>query len=207
MASAESGVFTALLQHVQQVDDGSGGIRTEHFLNTCREVLPVVDKLGTGFTVVRIDVSGNIDRLQKRFESSGERRYDNIYAILEDEVAKNEQTDNSSCTKGLLWLKRAMQFLVELLGILHRDKDASVSTAANDAYTKVLQPYHGWITSGVFWAALKLVPSRDGLFEKLGGESDKLHEDMGTFISQFEGVLSKIHSHMDSQGLNFPDKV
>ena len=67
--------------------------------------------------MVRIDVSGNIDRLQKRFESSGERRYDNIYAILEDEVAKNEQTDNSSCTKGLLWLKRcvgAPSFLLSL---------------------------------------------------------------------------------------------
>ncbi len=64
------------------------------------------DKLGTGFTVVRIDVSGNIDRLHTRFEGSGERNFDNIYDILEDEVARNEQTDNSSCTKGLLWLKR-----------------------------------------------------------------------------------------------------
>ncbi len=91
-----------------------------------------------------------------------------------------------------------MQFLVELLSILHRDKEASVSTAANDAYTKVLQPFHGWITSGVFWAALKLVPSRESLFEKLGGESPQLHEDMGNFISQFSAVLSKIDAHMVS---------
>ncbi|QDZ23818.1 glycolipid transfer protein [Chloropicon primus] len=204
-SSSSSSVFSVLLGHVGQVDDGKGGIRTQAFLNVCREVLPVVDKLGAGFTVVRIDVNGNVDRIHKRFVTSAEE-YENIYAILEGEVQRNEQTGNSSCTKGLLWLKRAMQFLVELLHILHQDKSSSVSDAANAAYEKVLQPYHGWITSGVFWGALKLVPSRETLYANLG-QSATLEEDMGSFIAQFGAVLSKVHDYMDSHGLNFPDKV
>jgi len=205
MAANTSSVFSTLLQHVGEIEDGNGGVRTQAFLNVCREVLPVVDKLGAGFTVVRIDVNGNIERLHKRFITSA-AEYETLYKIIESEVEKNDHTDNSSCTKGLLWLKRAMQFLVELLRILHADKNASVSTAANAAYEKVLQPYHGWLTSGVFWGALKLVPTRESLFQKLG-ESSSLEEDMGSFVSQFDAVLSKIHTYMDSNGLNFPDKV
>ena len=96
-----------------------------------------------------------------------------------------------------------MQFLVELLRILHADKNASVSTAANAAYEKVLQPYHGWLTSGVFWGALKLVPTRESLFQKLG-ESSSLEEDMGSFVSQFDAVLSKIHTYMVSLDAHTP---
>ena len=157
MSESSRSVFSVLLDHVAQIDDGNGGVRTQAFLNACREVLPVVDKLGTGFTVVRIDVSGNIDRIHNRFVSSA-AEYESVYAILEREVEKDEHTGNSGCTKGLLWLKRAMQFLVELLRILHQDKDASVSDAANAAYEKVLKPYHGWITSGVFWALSSSFP-------------------------------------------------
>lgn len=193
-------VFTALLEHVGQVDDGNGGIRTQAFLNVCREILPVVDKLGTGFTVVRIDVNGNIDRLNKRFVSSA-AEYENIYAILDQEVQRNDHTDNSSCTKGLLWLKRAMHLVVEILRILHQDKSASVYDAANAAYEKVLKPYHGWITSSVFWGALKLVPSRETLYENLG-KTESLEDDMGSFVAQFGSILSKINDHLVSREPN-----
>merc|ERR1711934_1294038 len=128
--------------------------------------------LGTGFTVVRIDVNGNIDRLTKRF----------------------------------LWLKRAMHLVVEILRILHQDKSASVYDAANAAYEKVLKPYHGWITSSVFWGAFKLVPSRETLYENLG-KTESLEDDMGSFVAQFGSILSKINDHLESRGLNFPDKV
>ena len=107
MSEDASSVFSVLLEHVGQVCDGDGSIRTQAFLNVCREILPVVDKLGTGFTVVRIDVNGNIERLQKRFVTSA-AQYEIISAILEDEVKSGDPKDNSSCTKGLLWLKRAM---------------------------------------------------------------------------------------------------
>ena len=90
-----------------------------------------------------------------------------------------------------------MQFLVELLRVLCQDKESSVSTAASAAYEKVLQPYHGWITSGVFTVALKIVPSRQGLFEKLG-QSDNLEEEMTSFVAEFDAVLSKVHNYLVS---------
>ena len=98
-----------------------------------------------------------------------------------------------------------MQFLVHLLRVLHQDENATVSDAANAAYEKVLQPYHGWITSGVFWAALKLVPSREALYANLGNSSS-LREDMGSFVTQFDQVLSKLHSYMVSKASGRPPR-
>lgn len=201
-------VFTVLLKHIDQIEDGSGRFRTQALLDVCREILPVVDKLGTGFTPVRMDVNGNIERLNTRYESSTQE-YEFLDAMIEKEVQANEHTSNSSCTKGLLWLKRAMQFVVGLMDKMQQDPMCSVAQAASDAYTEVLSPFHGWITSGIFKVALNVVPSREALFTKLALDTgaDTLEADMGRFVSDFGGVLSKIHDYMVSKGLNFPDKV
>lgn len=63
-------------------------------------------KLGTGFVLVKSDIGGNIDRLAKRAAVKPEVYYPDIYQIIRDEVNDNQHTHASSCTKGLLWLKR-----------------------------------------------------------------------------------------------------
>ena len=42
--------FSVLLQHVKQIEDGNGGVRTQAFLNACREILPVVGENGEHVT-------------------------------------------------------------------------------------------------------------------------------------------------------------
>lgn len=53
-----------------------------------------------------------------------------------------------------------MEFIVALLERLHSDRAVSLSTAANEVYYQTLQRFHGWIVTGTFTVALKLVPSR-----------------------------------------------
>lgn len=55
---------------------------------------------------------------------------------------------------------RAMEFVVALLLKLSQDRDISLSAAASESYYATLQQYHGWIVTGTFTVALKLVPSR-----------------------------------------------
>ena len=53
-----------------------------------------------------------------------------------------------------------MEFIVALLDKLHSDRAMPLSTAASETYYTTLQRYHGWIVTGTFTVALKLVPSR-----------------------------------------------
>jgi hypothetical protein len=54
----------------------------------------------------------------------------------------------------------AMEFIVALLDRLYTDRQVSLATAASETYYATLQRYHGWIVTGTFTVALKLVPSR-----------------------------------------------
>ena len=47
-----------------------------------------------------------------------------------------------------------------LLDSLQAHPDTSLSQAASETYYATLQRYHGWIVTGTFTLALKLVPSR-----------------------------------------------
>jgi hypothetical protein len=66
---------------------------------------PAPDSFGSAFFIVRNDISGNIERLRGR-KASDPARFERLFPIVEDEVARNDDNHGSSCTKGLLWLKR-----------------------------------------------------------------------------------------------------
>jgi len=176
--------------------------------------LPFAEKLGTAFILVKSDVGGNIDRLSTR-ASLRPQYLDDIFTIITDEVDAGSHTDSSSCTKGLLWLKRAMQFITELLNLLSFSTNTSeppmtMSDAVTQSYASTLQPFHGWIVGSTFTIAFKLAPTRDSLFEKLGVVNKQGSEgmtQMAEFCEEYGSILKEIHEYMESNGLNDPAKV
>ena len=63
------------------------------------------DKFGTGFTLIRSDIGGNVDRLAAAYGHNSDR-YREIFSIILDEVQRGEQEGKQSETNALLWLKR-----------------------------------------------------------------------------------------------------
>lgn len=194
--------ITSLLQHVRGPD---GTPETEVFLKVCRHIVPVIEKFGTSFLIVRSDIQGNIDRLSAR-QQTNLSRYQLLYPIVLDEV-QNGDTGNSSCTKGLLWLQRAMGFVAGLLRRLYDDRQVSLATAASEVYTDTLYQYHGWITSAAFTVALKLVPSREAFLEKLGTPHEELYQQMNAFLIAFQPVLQDVHKFFVEHDLDDPARV
>lgn len=171
-------------------------------------------KLGTGFGLVKSDVGGNIDRLATRAATLPDLYNPDIFQIIRDEVTKGTHTESTSCTKGLLWLKRAMQFVVALLHRLAKDRNISLSEAASETYYSTLQQYHGWIVTGTFTVALKLVPGRESFFESVGaGGADgnngreAVFQSMNEFCVEFEGLLEVMHKFFVENDLDDPTKV
>lgn len=154
--------------------DPDGSILTDPFLGTCNHVLPLIDQLGTGLMIVRSDVSGNIEvnfphfwlillvpltcwpvrnKLLQRLRTQF-RMDPSLYRAVTD-IALNEKRlgnhrGSKSCAKGLLWLSRAMHFVVQLLRFIANDPQIELSTAVKQAYVAVLQPYHGMISYSAF---------------------------------------------------------
>lgn len=71
--------------------------------------------------------------------------------------------------------RRAMIFVVGLLQRLLDHPEETLSAAASEAYYATLQKYHGWIVTGTFTVALKIVPSRCAPWGSLMGPGFLTH--------------------------------
>ena len=140
-------VFVHLTSLAGQVHAPHGSLQTQPFLDVCAQVIPVLggplcticpsasssrvlssflgaDKFGASFIMVRSDIGGNINRLAQKL-AADPARFASLFAIVLDDIEKGD-TGGTSCTKGLLWLKRlvlarqASQFSSFLRGMFSR---------------------------------------------------------------------------------------
>lgn len=192
-------VFRPALESIPRARSPAGDMLTKPFLDVCRLVLPVIDKFGTAMAMVKSDVGGNISRLDQRYDTDASA-YEKLYDIIKKEVAAGKAKDSNSCSNALLWLTRAMDFLVELFHNLLSHPDWTMSQAANEAYVATLKKWHGWIASAAFTMAMKLVPDRKKFMDLLGGGN--LNADMESFVSSFAPLLQENHKFLKSVGLD-----
>ncbi|KAL3675357.1 hypothetical protein R1sor_025305 [Riccia sorocarpa] len=197
-AMAET-VFTPALQAMPHVKSPAGDMLTKPFLDVCRLVLPVIDKFGTSMSLVKSDIGGNIDRLDNKY-ASDPTSYHLLYEVVRKEVAENTAKKSASCTNGLLWLTRAMDFLVELFRNLLANPNWTMHQACTEAYAATLKKWHGWVASAAFAVAMKLVPDRKKFFSLLG--DGNLNADIESFISTFSPILQENHNFLKSVGMD-----
>ncbi|XP_033101989.1 pleckstrin homology domain-containing family A member 8-like isoform X2 [Anneissia japonica] len=133
-------------------------IPTDIFLNACVSVVGFFDALNSSaFTPVKMDVNGNIKKLQQKY-STDPVAFDTLQKIVMQEIDNNTTQVKNSATDALMWLRRALSYICEFLtDIKNGQRDLSV--AANNAYAKTLKQYHGWVVRGVFALAAKAVPT------------------------------------------------
>ena len=194
-------VLPPIIDSLPATESPEGDVLSEPFLATCRRVLPVFDRLGVAFSPAKSDVSGNIERLAKRAGS-----HPKLFDICLEEVATGTQASNSGCCKGLLWLKRFLEFTMDLLRSLEEaPRTRPMKDCANDAYARRLKPYHGWISSGAFSVVMSFPPSRTDFVNSLGGEG--AYADIKAVVDGFTPVLAKIHQFLVENALDDPTKV
>ncbi|KAK1266898.1 hypothetical protein QJS04_geneDACA015269 [Acorus gramineus] len=196
----EGTVFTPSLEGMNHVKNEEGEMLTKPFLDVCKLVLPVIDKLGAAMTLVKSDIGGNITRLESK-HASNPSKYNLLYSMVREEIEAKTAKASSSCTNGLLWLTRAMDFLVELFRNLLEHADWTMSQACSDAYGKTLKKWHGWIASSSFTVAMKMAPDRKKFMDVIGGSGD-VSKDMEAFCVNFAPFLVENHKFLESIGMD-----
>ncbi|XP_028769634.1 glycolipid transfer protein 1 [Neltuma alba] len=196
----EGTVFTPALEKIQHVKSEQGEILTMPFLDVCKQILPVIDKFGAAMALVKSDIGGNISRLESMYNSNPVK-FNYLYSLVQIEVETKTAKSASSCANGLLWLTRAMDFLVALFQNLIEHADWSMSQACTDSYNKTLKKWHGWLASSSFTVAMKLAPDRKKFMDVVGG-SGNINADMEKFCSEFSPFLEENHKFLARCGLD-----
>jgi len=165
------------------------------------------ESLGTAFIPARVDVNGNIERLAARASAPGAGP--NLFALIEAEVADGTAGGSSSCTKGLLWLKRFLEFTLRLVERLAKEPGVELREAASAAYSATLAPYHGYLTTALFTVVMHAVPARASFERALlaravstpPSDAGALAAQMQSFADRFSPVLARVHQFLSDAGL------
>ncbi|XP_019178544.1 PREDICTED: glycolipid transfer protein 1-like [Ipomoea nil] len=196
----EGTVFTPALEAMKHVKSEEGEMLTKPFLDACKLILPVIEKFGAAMALVKSDIGGNITRLENKY-STDPTKYKCLYSMVQEEVEAKTAKGSSSCTNGLLWLTRAMDFLTELFRNLLEHADWAMSQACSDSYSKTLKKFHGWLASSSFTVAMKLAPDRKKFMDVIGGTGD-INADIEKFCTTFSPFLEENHKFLASVGMD-----
>ncbi|KAK4492463.1 hypothetical protein RD792_003272 [Penstemon davidsonii] len=196
----EGTVFAPALEGMKHVKSENGVMLTKPFLDVCKQILPVIEKFGAAMALVKSDVGGNITRLENKYLTNP-TQYNHLYSMVQEEIDAKTAKGSSSCTNGLLWLTRAMDFILELFRDLLQHQDWTMSQACTDSYTKTLKKYHGWLASSSFTVAMKLAPDRKKFLDVIGGTGD-INSDIEKFCASFSPFLEENHKFLASVGMD-----
>ncbi|KAK3787045.1 hypothetical protein RRG08_037322 [Elysia crispata] len=175
-------------------------IQTGPFLDACLGVVSILDKLGSAFSVPKKDVLGNIKKIREHYQTDP-GRYKTLDVFLE----------TKQCTGAVLWLKRALEFLLAFMDSLLRDNSSGVENEnlrhnILQAYESTLKRYHGKMTQFVFSNIARLVPHRTEFLRAMLTESDAKIEmvfiDLSLYIPDFRSNIVTVDEMLIAHGLD-----
>lgn len=184
------GIIVTLWKQVTVTQDGKVPLDT--FLTAAKEVLRVVDAFGSGFRMVKNDIAGNIKKLYRANQS--------VQATTLQDLVISENSPDGLATIALLWLKRAFQFIASFLRrLVFTEK--SLEQCVTEAYDCTLRPCHTAFIQKVFWAGVKLAPSREGFYRKLHPDPQVVESRIKEFLIELHDPLCSIVQFYVQRGL------
>jgi hypothetical protein len=138
----------------------------KQFLVAMQTFLPFFDRMGSMFKIVKSDIGGNVDKLSAGTAALAANV--SFSAVIDADIAagKNAKSGGSNA-ESLLWLKRAMEFIILLLSKVSETKD-EVKKCAQDSYEVSLGKHHNFIVRKTTSAMMGTAPNRADLIANLG---------------------------------------
>ena len=205
-----------------------GDVATESFLVPCLHIADLIDSFGSSFLPVKANITDNVAKIRKKITELKMKNADSEPTTLGQWIRlearqKTARIDGSICVS-TLWLKRALNFMVEFFVLLSNGMDTF--DASQQAFKKKLAPWQGWLVQTTCKTALRMVPSRGSFIQIFvpqierqsiyqGGSNGGLQDRQKSVLMDVMHVilnsgLKQIIGQMDlwftRENLDYPDK-
>mmetsp|Transcript_49950 Transcript_49950/g.100269 ORF Transcript_49950/g.100269 Transcript_49950/m.100269 type:complete len:164 (-) Transcript_49950:22-513(-) len=160
-------------------------------------VVPLFDRLGAGFLLVKSDVAGNVEKVRRAWHK---HEASTVGELLRAEKALGYHRNKESASVAVLWLQRTVRFISELLAEVDNGLDAS--NAALLAYARTLQRYHGFVEKSAFQMALSAAPSTSAVLSNLGPDRVEVLADLRVFVRLSSENLARIEGLLEAEGID-----
>ncbi|KAK6036724.1 glycolipid transfer protein, partial [Cooperia oncophora] len=138
--------------------------------------------LGAAFSPVKADINGNVVKVRTRFEKDriGQRYLQDLI----DNDLKDHGGNLGIATEGLLWLKRGLEFMLEMLTLMvqeyrstaDKSKTENLVGVINRAYEKSLKRHHGFMSKQLFKLVIHAAPYRRTILKAVALGKDGLDD-------------------------------
>ncbi len=212
--SARGGFFSRLTRSWEAVQVGNDGLELGSLLVACAELANIYDRMGAFLTPAKRDLLGIIATLHaaRAAMPPGATAEGAIDLDVERKLTFADTKNRKGVSFNLLWLSRALRFILQLCDGLHPDHAAhggepSLRPAAHAAYVGTLQPYHGWLLSKVFGAMVGQLPVRAKFVASMcegAITADEMYEEMRGFVATAAPLVGRLHDYLCMLDLNDP---
>eukprot|EP00922_Rhytidocystis_sp_ex-Travisia-forbesii_P041208 GHVS01061528.1.p1 GENE.GHVS01061528.1~~GHVS01061528.1.p1 ORF type:complete len:268 (-),score=35.54 GHVS01061528.1:125-889(-) len=213
--SRGEGLYISVTEAFAKAKDSGGKIRTLELAMAARTIVPVYGTV-FGENMVSSNLKKDIENSSskvvlalEKFKDEGQYIEEFILFEIQQRGVEELRKDSTCGVKNLLWMQRALDFIMSFLELLMMGgPETSSKACAIEAYDKVLKNYHGWLVSRMVTMSFNLCPARQNLLEKLGfpDEADAKSKAAGLMAS-VRPVLDEVHKLLESQNCIFPDKI
>uniref|UniRef100_A0AC35TS93 GLTP domain-containing protein n=1 Tax=Rhabditophanes sp. KR3021 TaxID=114890 RepID=A0AC35TS93_9BILA len=174
----------------------SGQVPTEQFLKACQGIADFVGFFGAAFNPVKQDIMGNVIKVRTKFESNKERM-NTIESLIDQDLIDNN-AKLGHATEGLLWLKRGLEFMLEMLSLMVKQYQASEDKSSSEnltalirtAYESTLKRHHNFLAKNLFKIVIHAAPYRKTILKHVAlgkdGYDDICIEHIALHLENFK---------------------
>lgn len=195
--------------------DSENKVITPKMSDAANSIAPVYDTVfGAGIVSnnLKKDIENSSSKVRAAYENNP-KETNTIDKLITYEIETQGvdilRKDSNSGVKNLLWMNRALNFIVTFLEkCMITDCEKSSKQCATEAYNDILKPYHGIIVSSVVTMAFNLCPSREQLMHRFGYEDEALaKQKVNQLVTAVRPVVEIVLKLLEDAGCNFTDKV
>mmetsp|Transcript_44821 Transcript_44821/g.111080 ORF Transcript_44821/g.111080 Transcript_44821/m.111080 type:complete len:201 (-) Transcript_44821:271-873(-) len=179
--------------------DEKGDMVAEEFLSACDSIISILDVMGSGLGMVKSDMTGNSGHIRRNLAKFGPGV--TLQAMVAKDIENKVATKDGTTATSLLWLKRALHFLDQLLAQLLKGASVEVIDAGRAAYADTLTHHHGMVVRQVFKVAIMAVPHRATFMEKIAGSEEKAVPALLEVSPNFSAAVSAVNQFLVAAGL------
>ncbi|KAJ3060722.1 hypothetical protein HDU98_003341 [Podochytrium sp. JEL0797] len=175
----------------------SNAIEVVSFVESCDGLATVFDSLGTAFSLIKSDVTGNIAKIRAK-HAENPTQFTTLQQIVSSELTQKKRTSS----EGLLWLKRTLDLTHQALARNQADPAEELGTSFAKAYDVALAPFHSFLVKPVFSMAMKACPTRADFYAKLGVNNDASQAQLDDWLKGLGKCVQILNEYYQKEGID-----
>uniref|UniRef100_A0A914XIH7 Glycolipid transfer protein domain-containing protein n=1 Tax=Plectus sambesii TaxID=2011161 RepID=A0A914XIH7_9BILA len=213
-SSSDVQTYFSKPEHLYPALDTNNDIPTEQFISACNGIAEFVGFLGTAFTPVKNDIAGNVLKVKTKYNLDREN-CSTVQKLVETDLSQHGGRMGIP-TEGLLWLKRGLEFMLELLTLMVSDykeskdkkKTENLVQTIRKAYEMTLKRHHGFVSKQLFKLVIHAAPYRKDILKAVAlgqeGKEDLCIDHIAAHLGNFRANVNSLVQLYYAKGLETP---